>query len=69
MAKKFSHLHTVTGRSVKVETEIAPGTNVEIVRARLRASQMLSIADENDRGTDPYNNTGQHAILGAGTKI
>lgn len=39
--------------------------DITIVHARLQASQVLTLADENDFGGDPYNSTGQHATLGA----
>lgn len=41
-----------------------PGDN-EIVRARSPASEVLTLADDKDFGGDPYNSTGQHAVLGA----
>jgi len=69
MAKKPSQLHTALRRPVDIEANVSRKTSVEIVHARLQASQVLSIADENDRGTDPYNNTGQHATLGAVKKF
>ncbi len=69
MTIKISHLLTASRRSVKVMPEVGQKKDVDIVQVRREAPQVLSFADENDRGTDPYNNTGQHATLGATTKF
>lgn len=50
-------------RPVKVEPENAKSREVDVVHARLHESDLLSLADEQEGGTDPYNNTGQYATL------
>ncbi len=44
----------------QVETDLR--SNVKIVQSKFVFSDELSIADD-DRGSDPYNNTGAHCII------
>jgi hypothetical protein len=68
MVRKTSH-QNVARRPVDYSTDTASHKDIAVVHARLQASQILSLADENDCGGDPYNNTGQHATLGAKRKL
>ena len=43
----------------------AGAEEANVVKARLDADALLSIADDPDFGCDPYNSTGQHVILDA----
>lgn len=43
------------------QAESAPHRNVRITRSRLVLDELAIIDD--DRGSDPYNNTGAHCIL------
>lgn len=47
---------------VKGETDLR---NIRVIDAKLDIDAELSIADDADLGVDPYNSTGQHAILKA----
>ena len=50
-------------RPVKVELENTSSAEVDVVHATLHASELLLLADEQESGTDPYNNTGQYEAL------
>ena len=41
---------------------------IEIIQSRLQPSESLSLADDPDFGSDPYNCTGQFAALAARTR-
>jgi len=36
---------------------------IEIVHAKLKSAELLSLADDGGQGCDPYNSTGQHTII------
>lgn len=42
---------------------VAEKGDVRVIRSGLVGPQTLAISDDNDRGKDPYNSTGQHVIL------
>jgi len=42
---------------------------VRVIKSSLVEASDLSISDELDKGSDPYNSTGQHVILKSRTEI
>ncbi len=50
--------------SVPPQVQIDPRSNVKIVQSKFVFGDELAIADD-DRGGDPYNNTGAHCIIKA----
>ncbi len=42
---------------------VADKDDVRVIRTNLAGPAELSISDDDDRGGDPYNSTGQHAII------
>ena len=46
-------------------TTEADKEDAEVVSTTLTSNTGLSIADDADAGSDPYNNTGQHVVLEA----
>lgn len=37
--------------------------DVRVIRSSLTGIETLAISDDDDRGGDPYNSTGQHVII------
>jgi hypothetical protein len=46
--------------SARTETDIE---DVRVVESHLVEASELSISEDRDQGSDPYNNTGQHVII------
>lgn len=46
---------------VRVETDLR--NNVQVLQSKLSDIEELAIDDDFDMGGDPYNSTGQHAIV------
>lgn len=42
---------------------VAHKDDVRVIKTNLTGPAELSITEEDDRGGDPYNSTGQHAII------
>lgn len=45
------------------KTQLASAEEIDIVHAKLHATDSLSIIDDFSPGGDPYNHTGQHTII------
>jgi len=65
MVRKSRQQGSALRRTINIVPDVKNPRDMEIVQTRLQAAQMLTLADEKDVGGDPYNNTGQHATLGA----
>ncbi len=63
--RKTGHGKSLLPRPVQIAAEQASSEEIEIVHAKLHSSELLSLADDQESGTDPYNNTGQYAALQA----
>ena len=53
----------IANRRAQPRNGAGAGKDVRVLQSTLNFSDKLSIADDDDRGSDPYNNTGQHCIL------
>jgi hypothetical protein len=42
---------------------VADRDDVRVIRSDLMGVAALSISDDDDKGNDPYNNTGQHVVI------
>ncbi|NQV85742.1 MAG: hypothetical protein HQ492_01525 [Woeseiaceae bacterium] len=42
---------------------VAGRDDVRLIRSNFMGVAALSISDDDDKGNDPYNNTGQHVII------
>ena len=65
MVRNIRKQETVLRRIVNIAADSENQRAIEVVQTRLQASQVLTLSNENDFGSDPYNSTGQHAVLGA----
>lgn len=54
----------IAGRGkVNINVELEAANDESSVRKKLQDVEVLSLADEQDSGGDPYNNTGQYCRL------
>jgi len=42
---------------------VADRDDVRVIRSNLMGIAALSISEDDDKGNDPYNNTGQHVVI------
>ena len=42
---------------------VAARENVRVIQSSLIGPEALALSEDDDRGGDPYNNTGQHVII------
>jgi len=58
---KTRSMDTTHRSPVKVETDLR--NNVQVLHSALNESDELTIDEDFDMGGDPYNSTGQHAVI------
>lgn len=50
----------ITAESVRITGD---QDDVRVIKSNLQEAVELSISEDDDRGSDPYNSTGQHVII------
>jgi len=57
------HTKAESGPEIKSVRIASDEDDVRVVSANLLEAAELSISEEDDKGSDPYNSTGQHVII------